>query len=325
MNKNEITFYWLYTRKTNILKRVKSTLKHSKYNTRKVCIFGIVIAFTVLCFTASFISTARAVTLQALNEDQAPAINGIRENEWEGFNSEPFTGFATDKAIKLYSFYYIDTNESVTYIYFGILLIGTENKNNESFAFFLSNYNSSNTSVSSIYDYDDLKIIRFDGVTYDMYPAYDVDNDEYYFRNDSVSEGSGNNVEAQARNNTDGDENKAFYEMRFPISTDHDDDVNWSVNNEYAILIYHGNSYENESGDYNPIFDNWVQISKISLQIGVLETGEPEQGIFNEEKMRDYLDKNGAKIALFSIAASLFGIISIHSLIKARNKIKREL
>ncbi|MHA1998402.1 MAG: hypothetical protein ACTSU9_09805, partial [Promethearchaeota archaeon] len=273
---------------------------------------SMLVSLTVIFMCVQVVASVHAqqdFTLQPLNEKSPPYIDGLDVQAWkdkdETIDKEAYQ-FSGDRWIDLYSFYYAkDVSANEYYIYFGIYLRVADHYDNESFALFLSN---TSEAPANIWGYDDVKMVRKDGVSYDLW--VDKDNDAPAYDIDHL--GSGNDIEFAMNNDS---EDKTFYELRFPIMVNKTNDVNWSVGNTYSLKLlyakgdaYGGNNtyyFGNESEELLPHFENWEEMPVLTLKIGF----QPGEGI--DENGRNWWEDYAAGDFNSFVTMMTFFVIAI--------------
>lgn len=251
--------------------------------------------------------------MQPKAQTTAPEIDGLKESSWNTYNSTPIQ-LPGGKFVEIYSMYHNeqDGGETTTYIYFGLLYKEVTHEALESFALFLSEKPPDSSEVTNLWTYDDIKVVRLDGVSYDQ----EIISDEERSRNDTI-----NDIEFAVSNNS---KNETFYEMRFPISTNRTDDVNWTVNEAFSFKLFFGNTYGSEVEDYQPEYENWEVSTRITLEIGIQDEGGLDTGKWWWENLPGG-DFNSfvSMLVFFVIAIVMFVGIGYYNIIGARKRMGR--
>ncbi|MHA1791864.1 MAG: hypothetical protein ACTSVI_04410 [Promethearchaeota archaeon] len=284
----------------------------TKLKLKKVYIGVMIISLIVIQFSL-LTNVSKGASMQPIGESNAPLIDGLKEESWENYNSTIISSFGVDKLVRVYSMFYDEKKDDVvtTYIYFGLYFKGKEhNETHESFALFLANEDLDTTNATNMWAYQDIKLLRIDGTDADQY----VDAKNKRVLNDTV-----NDIEFAVNNNS---ENEMFYELRFPLSTNRTDDVNWSKQQDYCFRLYFGETYKNSTEDYAPDYENWQASGKITIAIGLKSENDFGDSKFWWESFGSYdLNTFIAKIIFFAIAAVIFVFIGAY-ILNSRKKLK---
>lgn len=258
--------------------------------------------FPVICRSAT------NYTIQPLFEEDLPVIDGNLDEAWEDYReywadrdytvNEVITDFSDIAEL------YMLINPKTDWLYVGLQFnhqYVNISESNDTFAFFFSNQAPDSPNLTTdIWSYDDIKAVRVDEEKFDQY----VDSGDAKIDSEDEITFAFNHTSTSA-----------FFEFKFPLSTDSDEDINWTASNTYTLRILYGNEYESIF-PFRPNYTTFTSTGKITVKLGFqpedpgYEEGDPWWQLLGAGDLDTFV----AKLIFFAIAISMFIFIGSYVL-----------